>query len=200
MTTPQLPLGQTPSQTVGPYFAYGLTPEQYNYPFASAFSAVLADGHAKGQAIEIVGKVFDGAGNTVGDALIEILQVDADGMPVTSVEQARRHGFTGFGRCGTGTEAGNQFRFRTVKPGVRQPGEAPYIAVIVMMRGLLLHTFTRIYFGDEEAANAGDAVLASVPAERRATLIAQHETSGGLPVYRFDIHMQGDQETVFFDL
>jgi protocatechuate 3,4-dioxygenase alpha subunit len=194
-------LGQTPSQTVGPYFAYGLTPEQYNYPFHSAFTSVLAQRHARGTPIEIVGRVFDGAGKTVGDALIEILHADAEGQPVTSLEAARASGFSGFGRCGTGTNDAHEFSFKTIKPGAHAAGEAPYVAVIVMMRGLLLHAFTRLYFEDEAAANDRDAVLASVPAERRRTLIAMREAqTGGVPVYRFDIHMQGDQETAFFDL
>ncbi|MDB5818753.1 MAG: protocatechuate 3,4-dioxygenase, alpha subunit [Rhizobacter sp.] len=194
-------LGQTPSQTVGPYFAYGLTPEQYNYPFHSAFTAVLAERHARGTPIEIVGRVFDGAGKTVGDALIEILHADAEGQPVTSLEAARASGFSGFGRCGTGTNAAHEFAFHTIKPGSRAPDEAPYVAVIVMMRGLLLHAFTRLYFEDEAAANDKDAVLMSVPAERRHTLVARREPqTAGVPVYRFDIRMQGDQETAFFDL
>ena len=194
-------LGQTPSQTVGPYFAYGLTPEQYNYPFHSAFTPVLAQRHARGTPIRIVGRVFDGAGKTVGDALIEILHADAEGRPVTSLEAARASGFSGFGRCGTGTNAEHEFSFQTIKPGAHGPDEAPFVSVIVMMRGLLLHTFTRLYFEDEAAANERDAVLASVPAERRHTLIARREAqTGGEPVYRFDIHMQGERETAFFDL
>jgi protocatechuate 3,4-dioxygenase alpha subunit len=83
---------------------------------------------------------------------------------------------------------------------VEAPGQAPFINVCVTMRGLLVHTFTRIYFEDEAEANGKDVVLASVPAARRATLVAKREATGAGPVYRFDIHMQGDMETVFFDL
>jgi len=90
--------------------------------------------------------------------------------------------------------------FHTVKPGAEAAGEAPHINVIVLMRGLLLHTFTRIYFSDEAEANAKDAVLDSVPAERRDTLIAKRSESGGAVTYRLDIHMQGPAETVFFDV
>lgn len=192
-------LQQTPSQTVGPYFAYGLTPTQYGYDLPSLFSPVLAQPHAQGEHIRITGQVFDGAGQSVLDALVEISQSDASGQPVTSVAEAQARGFTGFGRCGTGTLAGNHYLFETVKPGAAA-GQAPFINVCVTMRGLLVHTFTRIYFDDELEANAQDAVLASVPSGRRATLLARRETTGAGVVYRFDVHMQGDRETVFFDL
>jgi len=127
----------------------------------------------------------------------------ANGQRITSVEESERKGFAGFGRCGTGTLAGNYFSFDTVKPGALSPGQAPFIDVCVTMRGLLVHTFTRIYFSDEEAANAQDEVLASVPAGRRATLVAVRENTNAGPVYRFDIYMQDSaagKETVFFDL
>ena len=101
---------------------------------------------------------------------------------------------------GTGTVAQNRFVFDTVKPGAETPGEAPHINVIVTMRGLLLHAFTRVYFSDEAAANAEDAVLQSVPAARRKTLVAERIEQGGAVSYRFDIRMQGADETVFFDV
>jgi protocatechuate 3,4-dioxygenase alpha subunit len=192
-------LGQTPSQTVGPYFAYGLTPRQYFYDHGSAYTPVLAQPQAAGEHITVTGRVFDGKGQPVNDAMIEIAQLDAQGREVTSAEQAKERGFTGFGRCGTGTDAQLRFAFTTVKPGAAA-GEAPHIDVIVFMRGMLSHAFTRLYFDDEAAANAQDAVLQAVPAERRATLIARREVQPGGVVYHFDIHMQGDRETVFFDL
>ena len=194
---------QTPSQTVGPYFAYGLAPTQYGYDFKSLFTPVLTQPHAQGEHIRITGRVLDGAGKPVNDALIEINQPDANGQIITSVEESERKGFAGFGRCGTGTLAGNYFSFDTVKPGALSPGQAPFIDVCVTMRGLLVHTFTRIYFSDEAAANAQDEVLSSVPAERRATLVAVREDTNAGAVYRFDIHMQDSaagKETVFFDL
>ena len=193
-------LKQTPSQTVGPYFAYGLTPTQYGYDLKSLFTPVLAQPHAVGEHIRITGQVFDGAGHSVLDAMVEISQPDASGQPVTSVADAQAKGFTGFGRCGTGTLAGNHYLFDTVKPGAAAAGQAPFINVCVTMRGLLVHTFTRIYFDDELEANSKDAVLASAPAGRRATLLARREATGAGVVYRFDVHMQGDSETVFFDL
>ena len=90
--------------------------------------------------------------------------------------------------------------FDTVKPGAIGEGHAPHLNVIVFMRGLLSHAFTRVYFSDEAQANEADPVLAEVPADRRATLIAAREDTAGGVVYRFDIHMQGDHETVFFDV
>lgn len=191
--------GQTPSQTVGPYFAYGLTPRQYFYDHASAYTPVLAQPQAAGEHITVTGRVLDGKGQPVNDAMIEIAQLDAQGREVASAEQATERGFTGFGRCGTGTDAQLRYAFTTVKPGAA-PGEAPHIEVIVFMRGMLSHAFTRLYFDDEAAANAKDAVLQSVSAERRATLIARREVLPGGVVYHFDIRMQGEQETVFFDL
>lgn len=192
--------GQTPSQTVGPYFAYGLTATQYGYDFDQPFDAVLALDGASGERIRLEGRVFDGDGNAVGDALVEISQPDGASRYPASVEDARAMGFRGFGRCGTGTDPESRYVFHTVKPGAETPGEGPHINVIVTMRGLLLHTFTRVYFSDEAAANAEDAVLASVPAGRRQTLIAQRFEEGGSVRYRFDIHMQGADETVFFDV
>ena len=196
-------LFQTPSQTVGPYFAYGLVPTQYGYALKSLFTPQLAQRHAQGEHIRITGQVFDGAGKTINDALIEISQCNAQGQPVQSVAQAQAEGFSGFGRCGTGTLAGDHYEFFTVKPGSAGPGQAPCIDVCVTARGLLLHAFTRIYFDDEAAANAQDEVLATVPAERRATLVAKRQATPAGVEYRFDIHMQGSErgrETVFFDL
>ncbi|WP_207481453.1 protocatechuate 3,4-dioxygenase subunit alpha [Arenibaculum pallidiluteum] len=190
---------QTPSQTVGPYFAYGLTPQQYGYDFASIATPVVADETVSGQRIRIVGRVFDGAGAPVNDAMIEIWQADGQGR-YAAPGGASNAAFRGFGRCGTGTDPQNRYFFDTVKPGAVGDGQAPHVAVTVFMRGLLTHAYTRIYFSDEAEANAGDPVLASVPAERRDTLIAKREEGDSGIVYRFDIHMQGERETVFFDV
>jgi len=193
-------LGQTPSQTVGPYFAYGLTPEQYGYPMTAIADGRLAGDGVEGERIRIEGRVFDGAGAVVPDAMIEIWQADARGRYAHPADpRGSNASFRGFGRFGTGTDPDNRFVFDTVKPGAPGDGQAPHVNVIVFMRGLLLHAYTRLYFDDEAAANAVDPVLATVPQERRHTLIAARRQTPDGVVYRFDIHMQGDAETVFFD-
>jgi len=188
---------QTPSQTVGPYFAYGLTSEQYHYNHTQvADGNLIKDEKIKGERIIIKGCVCDGEGNLIPDAMMEIWQADADGKyPGPGIKDQ----FTGFGRQGTGTAADGSFLFRTIKPGsVNQA--APHINVIVFMRGLQVHAYTRIYFSDEVVANQQDAVLNSVDAKRRTTLIAQRTETGSGIEYRFDIYMQGEKETVFFDV
>lgn len=180
-----LPLGvrelQTPSQTVGPYFAYGLSPEQYLYNFKSLVGNTMVNPLDYPNSITIVGKVFDGDNNVIPDAMIEIWQNDGENQL--------------FGRFGTGTDAENRFVFHTIKPQ-SVDGQAPYLSVIVFMRGQLIHVYTRIYFSDENELNANDEVLNAIPKERRNTLIAQKR---GL-TYEFNINMQGENETVFFDI
>ena len=193
-------LKETPSQTVGPYFAYGLCPQQYDFDFKSLFTANVVGPETPGEHITLIGRVIDGDGKAVFDAMLEISQVDANGRYPASREEIAKEGFRGFARVGTGTDAQHRFIVHTVKPGVENAGEAPHLNVIVMMRGMLTHTFTRIYFEDEAAANAADPVLAAVPAARRDTLIARRSEQAGSIVYTFDIRMQGEQETVFFDL
>ncbi|RFU48295.1 protocatechuate 3,4-dioxygenase subunit alpha [Paraburkholderia sp. DHOC27] len=193
-------LKQTPSQTVGPYFAYGLCPEQYNFDLKSLFTPAVADHEAAGEHITIVGQVFDGDGNVVGDAMLEVSQLDSNGRYPASRAEIEASGFRGFARVGTGTDPQKRFIVETVKPGCASADEAPHLNVIVTMRGMLLHTFTRIYFDDEAAANERDSVLGLVPAARRGTLIARREAGTSKTVYRFDIYMQGEQETVFFDV
>jgi protocatechuate 3,4-dioxygenase alpha subunit len=192
--------GQTPSQTVGPYFAYGLAPEQYGYAFKSLASNQLVVPDMDGERIRLEGRVFDGAGAIIPDALIEIWQADAGGRYAHPADpRGSNSRFKGFGRFGTGTDPENRFIFDTVKPGSVDGVQAPHINVIVLMRGMLVHAFTRIYFDDEAEANAKDPVLGTLPADRRGTLIAKRSVGPGGTVYRFDIHMQGPEETVFFD-
>lgn len=192
--------GETPSQTVGPYFAYGLTAGQYAYDFTDIADTTIAGPDAEGEHIRITGRVLDGNGDVVNDAMIEIWQADAKGNYAENPVDVALSGFRGLGRCGTGTDAQNRFYFDTVKPGVVADGTAPFVNVIVFMRGMLVHAFTRFYFDDEAALNAKDDILQSVPADRRDTLIAKRvETRTGVE-YRIDIHMQGDAETVFFDV
>ncbi|MBC7580222.1 MAG: protocatechuate 3,4-dioxygenase subunit alpha [Tardiphaga sp.] len=190
--------GITPSQTVGPYFAYGLTPNG-KYAWNDAFSNNLLTPDVSGERIRIEGFVFDGDGANVPDAMLEIWQADSQGRfsdPQDSRAQPNSS-FRGFGRCGSGDEG---FSFETIKPGA-VPGldgkpQAPHIVLAVFGRGMTMQSMTRIYF-DDEPANASDEVMALVPADRRDTLIAKKTAPG---VYRFDIHLQGDDETVFFDV
>jgi len=190
---------QTPSQTVGPFFAYALTAPQYGYDFNGIASGDLADHSVRGERIRIVGRVLDGSNDPVSDALVEIWQADAEGRYAHPANpRDANQTFRGFGRFGTGTDLQNRFTFHTIKPGRVDDEQAPHINVIVFMRGLLSHAYTRLYFSDEAGANARDPVLLSVPEERRPTLIARREEIG--PTYRFDVHMQGDAETDFFDV
>jgi protocatechuate 3,4-dioxygenase, alpha subunit len=175
---------QTPSQTVGPYFAYGLTPEQYHYDFKSIIDGNMVSDTIEGDRITIVGKVIDGQGEPIPDAMIELWQSDIQAI----------------GRQGTGTNPQNQFIFTTIKPVASGEASAPHISVIVFMRGLLVHAYTRLYFSDEASANAQDSVLQSVPADRRHTLIAEKKQVNGQTIYELNIYMQGDLETVFFDV
>ena len=193
-------LKQTPSQTVGPYFAYGLTAEQYGYDFNSIAGGNLLDEDTEGERIHIVGRVLDGEGKPVDDAMIEIWQADSQGRYAHPADpRGSNLAFKGFGRFGTGTDPELRFIFDTVKPGSVE-GQAPHITMCVMCRGMLSHAFTRIYFSDEAEANAADAVLGTVPDDRRDTLTASREETAAGIVYRFDVHLQGDKETVFFDL
>ena len=195
---------QTPSQTVGPYFAYGLTAQQYSYGNTQVADNQLVKGDLEGERMRLVGKVFDGNGDAVDDALIEIWQANAAGRFNHPLDQRSNRAldtnFLGYGRCGTGTRSDLSFSFDTIKPGAAQEGHAPFITVVVMMRGLLSHAFTRVYFSDESNANQTDPVLSKVCASRQATLIAQRKETGTGPEYHFDIHMQGARETVFFDV
>jgi len=194
-------LKQTPSQTVGPFFAYGMTPTQYGYPMGSIASGAIADETTAGERIRIEGRIFDANGATVPDAVVEVWQADAQGRYAHPAdERGRNVPFKGFGRFGTGTDPEQRFLFETVKPGPVGEGQAPHLNLVIFMRGLTNHVYTRLYFSDEAAANAADPALALVPEARRRTLIAERRESAAGPVYRLDIHMQGDDETVFFDV
>ena len=194
--------GITPSQTVGPYFAYGLTPGR-QYDWNDAFSNNLITPDATGERIRIEGRVFDGDGQPVPDSMLEIWQADAQGRFADPQDKRALPNatFRGFGRCGTDANGG--YAFDTIKPGqVADPDgkpQAPHLLLAIFARGMLLQNYSRIYFGGEPA-NADDPVLALVPMDRRATLIAQQANCNGNAVYRLDIHLQGDDETVFFDI
>jgi protocatechuate 3,4-dioxygenase, alpha subunit len=194
----QHPDGVTPSQTVGPYFKYGLTPNG-EYEWNDAFTNNLLTPDVSGERIRVEGKVYDGDGAVVVDCMLEIWQADSQGR-FSDPQDTRalpNSSFKGFGRCGT--DKTGSYAFDTIKPGaVPDPDgrpQAPHILLAVFARGVLLHLYTRIYF-DNETSNADDPILAQVPADRRATLIANKAGN----VYTFDIHLQGDNETVFFDV
>ena len=192
--------GVTPSQTVGPFFKYGLTPDG-QYEWNDAFTSNLITPDTSGERIRVEGRVFDGDGQPVPDAMLEIWQADAQGRFSDPQDQRAppNSTFKGFGRCGT--DRNGSFAFDTIKPGmVPDPDgkpQAPHIVLAIFARGMLLQLYTRIYL-DGEAANAADPVLALVPTERRSTLIAARDP--GNAAYRFDIRLQGDDETVFFDI
>jgi protocatechuate 3,4-dioxygenase, alpha subunit len=191
--------GITPSQTVGPFFKYGLTPNG-QYDWNDAFTNNLITSDVSGDRIRIEGKVFDGDGVAVPDCMLEMWQADSQGRFADPQDKRALPNatFRGFGRCGT--DANGAYSFDTIKPGaVPDPGgkpQAPHVLLAVFGRGMLRHLYTRIYFADE-AANATDPVLALVPADRRTTLIASRKSEG---VYTLDIRLQGDGETVFFDV
>jgi protocatechuate 3,4-dioxygenase, alpha subunit len=190
---------RTPSQTVGPYLHIGLT--QGAYGAREIFTAALAERSVAGTRIRLEGRIFDGEGNIVPDAVVEIWQADSQGRYAHPADgrALSSNSFRGFGRCPTDKDGG--FAFDTVKPGVVPgPGgttQAPHINVGVFSRGLLKRLFTRIYFAGDPA-NAADPILALVPAERRDTLIAKADLAKP-GVYRLDIRLQGANETVFFD-
>jgi len=190
-------LRQTPSQTVGPFFAYGLTARQYGYDYSSIIDASLVSDDLEGDRIYITGHVFDGAGTVIPDAMVELCQADGQGRYRIVPIQQKNAGFIGFGRWGTGTTSDHCFRFTTIKPG-SVAGQPPHINVILFMRGSLRHLYTRLYFSDE--TNDTDALLNSIDATRRQTLIAKRKEVNSTVEYHFDIYMQGERETVFFDV
>jgi protocatechuate 3,4-dioxygenase alpha subunit len=195
--TSDAPFGTTPSQTVGPFFAYVLTPRDYGYPEIA--TAEVATSDAAGEPIRLEGRVFDEDGQPVPDAMVEIWQADGAGRYASGHDRGNSR-FTGFGRCQCDPQGG--YAFQTVKPGPTPfPAggqQAPHVNFGLFARGLLKRLFTRIYFADENT-NAADPILALVPEERRATLIARREDRGGQPVYVLDIHLRGEGETVFFE-
>ena len=187
----------TPSQTIGPFHRIMVPWE------GSADLAAPDDPHA----IRVQGRILDGAGQPVDDCFMEVWQANVHGRyahPEDTREVPLVRGFDGFGR--TLTDPDGRFRMVTVKPGrVPGPGEtvqAPHISVSLFARGLLKRLVTRLYFADEPAANAEDPVLQSIPdpARRNTLLAVRRQAPETPPLYEFDIHLQGPQETVFFDV
>lgn len=187
-------LPQTPSQTVGPFFHTGLITGGEN---------VLVNERTRGERIRITGRVVDADGEPVGDAMLEIWQPDASGIFAHPEDpQAHRADphFRGFGRAAT--QPDGQYTFETIMPGLpdaaRLEGRAPFIDMRVFARGLLIHAVTRLYLEGEQ--NDDDPVLKEIEPARRDSLIARRQQGSGLPTYRFDLVLQGENETVFFDV
>jgi len=190
-------LRPTASQTAGPYFAVGLTRPE--------LADLTHGGKAKGERIVIEGQVRDGDGAPIPDAMIEIWQADAAGKyahPEDKQDKAGDANFTGFGRALTDKDG--RYRFTTIRPGP-VPGrgnalQAPHIAVTVFARGLLKHLVTRLYFADLASANASDPVLSAIEDRAaRQTLLAR-PVNAAVATYRFDVVLQGEGETAFFDV
>jgi protocatechuate 3,4-dioxygenase, alpha subunit len=175
-------LRQTPGQTVGPFFHYAL-------PYARGEELVAP---SRAGSLRLHGTVFDGRGAPVPDALVEIRQADSAGQVPAVEGSLRRDGmtFTGWGRASTDTSG--RYAFTTVEPGRAASGGTPFFSVVVFARGLLNRLFTRIYLPEVDAD--ADALLSTLPPDRRDTLISSRQEDGSL---RFDIHLQGDLETVF---
>lgn len=184
-------LKPTPGQTVGPFFGYALPFDKDN--------ELLAPGSAG--SIRLQGTVYDGAGEPIPDAILEIWQPDSEGNVVQRTGSLVRDGytFTGWGRAAVGNTG--VFTFTTVNPGPTEPvpgkpAAAPFISVAVFARGLMNRLFTRIYLPENQEALAADPLLSSLDPDRRSTLIARRDADGGLT---WDLRLQGENETVFLD-
>ncbi|MBV8095358.1 MAG: protocatechuate 3,4-dioxygenase subunit alpha [Acetobacteraceae bacterium] len=201
-------LKESPSQTAGPYVHIGTMPHEAGFEvYEKTFGNVLAGPETEGERIRIEGIVYDGVGSPLRDALIEIWQANAAGRynhPADRQEKPLDRAFRGWGRSGSDRQTGLYF-FDTIKPG-RVMGRhgrpmAPHVNFWIVARGINIGLNTRMYFSDEAEANAADPVLNLIEqASRRETLIARREDRGGEVVYRFDIRLQGEGETVFFDI
>lgn len=195
-------LPETPSQTAGPYVHIGLALAAAGNPVRELeIWNEMAKPHAHGEHILLIGQVFDGMGHLVRDSFLEFWQADHEGVYHSRFDPEQS--FNSFGRTATTFDAGD-WTVKTVKPGAvkNRSGElmAPHINVSVFARGINIHLHTRIYFDDEAEANGNDPVLNSIEwAKRRETLIARRCEVDGQLAYRFDIRLQGEGETVFFD-
>ena len=209
MVQPLPYLKETASQTAGPYLHIGMYPSAAGLRIRTQEKPyVLVSAATEGEHIRIEGQVIDGAGAPLRDAQIEIWQANAHGRynhPADTQDKPLDESFRGWGRAVADFETALWW-FETIKPG-RVPARrghkmmAPHVNLWIVARGINIGLNTRMYFADEAAANAEDPVLRLIePEERRRTLIAPRATRDGQVVYRFDIHLQGDKETVFFDV
>ena len=199
-------LRETASQTAGPYVHIGLAPGAAGFDiYRQELGQDIAGPNAAGERIRIEGMIYDGMGAPIKDALIEVWQANAAGhFAHPEGGGAVEEGFRGWGRVVTDFDTG-AWQFDTVKPGRTQGRnvglQAPHLTLWLVARGINIGLNTRLYFSDEAQANAQDPVLNLIEWEhRRATLIAQRQDSTDHPCYRFDIRLQGDAETVFFDV
>lgn len=198
---------ETPSQTAGPYVHIGLDPATAGLEARMPeLGRVIAGPATEGERICVEGTVHDVNGLPVKDAVIEVWQADADGRFAHPEEPRARElapDFRGWGRVVPDLASG-LFRFETVKPGpVPEPDgrrQAPHLSLWIVARGINIGLSTRLYFADEAEANAADAVLGRIEPHRRETLIAARQAAGPPAVWRFDIHLAGPRETVFFDV
>ena len=199
-------LRETASQTAGPYVHIGLAPGAAGFDiYDQELGQDIAGPNAEGTRIRVEGVVIDGMGAPIKDVLLEVWQANHAGhFAHPEGGGAVEDGFRGWGRVITDFETG-EWVFDTVKPGTtrgRNMGrQAPHLNLWIVARGINIGLNTRMYFEDEPEANAKDPVLNLIEWEhRRATLVAKRNDRDGLPVYRFDIRLQGDAETVFFDI
>ena len=204
-------LRETASQTAGPYVHIGLAPKDAGFEiYRQELGKDIAGPNAAGERIRVEGCVSDGMGSPVRDVLLEVWQANADGHyahPEGVHSEGGgpvEEGFRGWGRIISDFQTG-EWGFDTVKPGAVMGRDgrvmAPHLNLWIVSRGINIGLNTRMYFGDEEAANAVDPVLNLIEWEhRRKTLIAARDMRDGFPVYRFDIRLQGENETVFFDI
>lgn len=206
MLHPTPTLKETPSQTAGPYVHIGLTPNFAEirgvYDLDPGATMLTAD--TVGERVVVSGRIFDGAGLPVTDAVLELWQADADGTFAAPMgpNSNSAPAFVGWGRQPTNGEG--VFTFETIKPGP-VPGPdgkpmAPHVNLWIVARGINIGLQTRLYFDDEAEANGRDWVLNKIADPRRRLTLIASKTAGAVPTYTLDIHLQGDKETVFFDI
>ncbi|HTN63824.1 MAG TPA: protocatechuate 3,4-dioxygenase subunit alpha [Devosia sp.] len=206
MLNPLPVLKETPSQTGGPYVHIGLTPNfaEIGGIYATDPGATMLTPDTKGERITVSGRLFDGTGAVLSDAVVELWQADADGSYAAPMgpNSNSAPAFLGWGRQASNTDG--IFTFQTIKPG-RVPGPdgkpmAPHVALWIVARGINIGLQTRLYFPDEAEANADDFILNKVMDPRRRQTLIAHREEGNPVRYHLDIHLQGDNETVFFDV
>lgn len=204
MVQPLNRLKESASQTAGPYVHIGLTPNfaEISGVYPEDLGTAMVNDKTKGERVTVTGRVLDGTGTPLRDALVEIWQADASGLynSPSELRGTADPNFTGWGRCPTDMDTG-EFRFETVKPGpVPFKGgrtQAPHITFWIVARGINIGLHTRMYFPEEAEANAQDPLLGRIEHRVRVPTLIAEKVEGG---YRFDIHLQGEKETVFLDI